>query len=174
MCPGFSHCSDGKEYACNAGDVGLIPGSEGSPGEGNGYTLQYSCLENSMNRGAWWATVHAVQRVTHNWVTSTGLFIYYQKKNKTKHLILSGTPRTLWNACISIHFSTSYQHLFLAKYGTSPIWISRLKGKPLKALDIYLENLGFNLDCCPNKNFSQAFSFIYHFSLQICVCIGGN
>ena len=47
--------SDSKESACNAGDSGLIPGSSRSPGEGNGYPLQYSCLENSMDRGAWWA-----------------------------------------------------------------------------------------------------------------------
>jgi len=46
--------SDGKESACNAGDTGLIPGSGSSPGEGNGNPLQYSCLENSMNRGALW------------------------------------------------------------------------------------------------------------------------
>ena len=44
----------------NAIDVGLIPGSERSPGEGNGNPLHYSCLENSMNRGVWWATVHGV------------------------------------------------------------------------------------------------------------------
>ena len=46
--------------ACNAGDLGLIPGLGRSPGEENGYPLQYSCLENSMDRGAWWATVHGV------------------------------------------------------------------------------------------------------------------
>ena len=51
--------SDGKESACNAGDLGLIPGLRISPGEGNGNPLQYSCLENSMDRGAWWATVQA-------------------------------------------------------------------------------------------------------------------
>jgi len=48
----FPGGSDGKESTCNAGDPGLIPG------EGNGYPLQYSCLENPMDRGAWWATVH--------------------------------------------------------------------------------------------------------------------
>ena len=48
--------SDGKESACNAGDLGLIPGLGRSPGEGNGNPLQYSCLGNSMDRGAWWAT----------------------------------------------------------------------------------------------------------------------
>ena len=48
----------GKESACNSGDTGLIPGSGRSPGEGNGNPLQYSCLENSMDRGAWQATVH--------------------------------------------------------------------------------------------------------------------
>ena len=47
--------SDGKESACNEGDPGSTPESGRSPGEGNGNTLQYSCLENSMDRGAWWA-----------------------------------------------------------------------------------------------------------------------
>ena len=50
--------SDGKESACNAGDLGLIPGSGTSPGGGKSNPLQYSCLENSMDRGAWWAIVH--------------------------------------------------------------------------------------------------------------------
>ena len=60
---GFPGGSDGKESACNAEDTGLIPGSGISPGEGNGNPLQYSCLENSMDRGIWWATVHGVARV---------------------------------------------------------------------------------------------------------------
>ena len=54
--------SDGKESACNAGDQGLIPEPGGSPGEGNGNPLQYSCLENSMDRGAWRATVHGAAK----------------------------------------------------------------------------------------------------------------
>ena len=48
---GFPDISDGKASACNAGDMGLIPGSGRSPGEGNGNALQYSCLKNSMDRG---------------------------------------------------------------------------------------------------------------------------
>ena len=54
--------SDGKESAFNGRDPGSIPGSGRSPGEGNGNPLQYSCLENSMDRGAWWATVHGVAK----------------------------------------------------------------------------------------------------------------
>ena len=50
---GFPGGSDGKESACNAGDLGLIPGLVSAPGEGNGNPLQYSCLENSIIRGAW-------------------------------------------------------------------------------------------------------------------------
>ena len=57
---GYPDSSVGKESACNAGDPRLIPGSGRSAGKGNGYPLQYSCLENSMDRGAWWATVHGV------------------------------------------------------------------------------------------------------------------
>ena len=48
----------GKESACNAGDRGSIPGSGTSPGEWNGNSLQYACLENSTDREAWWAPVH--------------------------------------------------------------------------------------------------------------------
>ena len=51
-----------KESACSAGDLGSIPGLERSPGEGNGNPLQYSCLENPMDRGAWWAAVHGVTK----------------------------------------------------------------------------------------------------------------
>ena len=51
-----------KASARNAGDPGLIPGSGRSPGEGNGNSLQYSCLENPMDGGAWWATVHGVAK----------------------------------------------------------------------------------------------------------------
>ena len=57
---GFPGGSDGKESAYKAGDLGLIPGWGTSHREGHGYPLQYSCLDNSMNRGAWWATVHGV------------------------------------------------------------------------------------------------------------------
>ena len=58
---GFS-ASDGKESACNAGDLCSILGSGKSPGEGNGSPLQYSCLENPMDRGVWWATVHGITK----------------------------------------------------------------------------------------------------------------
>ena len=58
----FPGISDGKESASNAGDLDLIPGLRGSPGEGNGNPFQYSCLEKSMDRGAWRATVHGVTK----------------------------------------------------------------------------------------------------------------
>ena len=59
---GFPSSSDGKESACNAGDLGLIPALGRSPGEGNGYSLQRSRLENSMDKGAWRATVCGVAK----------------------------------------------------------------------------------------------------------------
>ena len=58
----FPGGSEVKVSACSAGDLGLIPGSGRSPGEGNGNSLQYSCLENPMDRGAWWAIVHGVAK----------------------------------------------------------------------------------------------------------------
>ena len=59
---GFPGGSDGKESAYSAGDLGSIPGSGRSTGGGNGNPLHYFCLENSMNRGAWWATVHGIAK----------------------------------------------------------------------------------------------------------------
>ena len=58
----FPGGSDGKESACNAGDLGSISGLERSPGRRYGNSLQYSCLENSMDSGAWQATVHVVTK----------------------------------------------------------------------------------------------------------------
>ena len=59
---GFPGGSAGEESACNAGDLGLIPGLGSSPGEENVYLTQYSGLENSMGRGAWQATVHGIAK----------------------------------------------------------------------------------------------------------------
>ena len=73
---GFPNCSVGKESACNVGDLGSIPGLGSSPGEGNDNPLQYSGLENSMDRGAWRATVHRVAKSR----TRLSDFHYYFRK----------------------------------------------------------------------------------------------
>ena len=65
----------GNESACNAGDLGSIPGLGSSSGEGNGYPLQNSCLENPMDRGVWQAIVHGVIRVAHNLATKVPPYI---------------------------------------------------------------------------------------------------
>ena len=65
MLRGFPNCSSSKRSSCNAGDTrdsGSIPGSGRSPGGGNSNPLWYPCLENFMDRGAWWATVHGVAK----------------------------------------------------------------------------------------------------------------
>ena len=81
---GFPHSSVGKEFACNTGDLGSIPGSGRSPGEENGNPLQHSCLENPMDRGVWRAAVYGAARVRRNWKTQpppvphlTQLAMYY-------------------------------------------------------------------------------------------------
>ena len=66
---GFPGSSDSKESPYSAGDLGSIPGPGGSPGEGNSNPLQYSCLENPMDRGAWWATVHGVAK-SRTWLSN--------------------------------------------------------------------------------------------------------
>ena len=70
----FPCVSDGKVSACNVGDLDLIPGLGRSFGEGHDNPLQYSCLENPMDRRAWWATVH---RVTKSWTQLKQLNIHY-------------------------------------------------------------------------------------------------
>ena len=77
---GFPGGSDCKGSACNEGDLGLIPGMGRSPGEGNGYALQYSGLENSVDKGAWQSILHRVQSIGHNWATFTFKFNEFQLK----------------------------------------------------------------------------------------------
>ena len=73
---GFPGGSDGKESACNVETLDSIPESERSPGEGNGNPLQYSCLENSMDKGPCGLQSIESQRVRHDWVTNTFTFRY--------------------------------------------------------------------------------------------------
>ena len=91
---GFLGSSDGKASACNAGDPGSIPRLGRSPGEGNGNPLQYSCLENSMDGGAWWATVHGVAKSwtqLSNFTQYIYIYIYVYIYNLI-HIIKSGFP----------------------------------------------------------------------------------
>ena len=83
---GFSSRSVDKELAYNTGDPGLIPELGRSPGEGNGTPLQYSCLENPMDRGAWQATIHRVATVGHVLATKPPptLLLKYLKRHKIK------------------------------------------------------------------------------------------
>ena len=69
--------SDDEESTCKAGDLGSIHGLERSPGGGHGQLLQYSCLENSMDRGAWQTAVLGWQRVGYDWATKLTLFFKY-------------------------------------------------------------------------------------------------
>ena len=72
--------SDGTESTCSTRDMGSILGSERSPGKGNGCPLQYSCLENSMDRGAWQTTVHGVAELERTAQLTLSLFIFFKSK----------------------------------------------------------------------------------------------
>ena len=94
---GFPDSSVSKESACNAGDPGSIPGSGRSAREGIGYPLQYSCLENSMDRGAWKATVHGL---TKSWTQLSdfhfSLSLFHNTKTlKNIFLSLKSDPRDI-------------------------------------------------------------------------------
>ena len=75
----FPDGSDGKEVICSAGDLGLIPGLRRSPGEGNGYPLQYSCLDNPMDRGTQQAKVHGIAK---RWTRLSDFHIKERNKGK--------------------------------------------------------------------------------------------
>ena len=79
---GGSEC---KASACKEGDLGSIPGSGRSPREGNGNPLQYSCLENPMEGGAWWATVHGVSK-SQTQLSQTSTMLKYSKIFLTAHI----------------------------------------------------------------------------------------
>ena len=93
---GFPGGSDSKVSVCNAGDLGSIPGSGRSPGEGKGNPLQYSCLESPMDRGAWWATVHGVAK---SW-TLLNDFTSFLPYLLIALAVVNGQPREpKWNWC---------------------------------------------------------------------------
>ena len=104
----FPHSLVGKESACNTGDLGSIPGLGRSPGEGTGNPLQDSCLENPMDRGAWWATVHGVTRVGHDWATKAPPPVKLRKE-----LDLQWFEKIL-----GIHLTTEVQELYTENYKT--------------------------------------------------------
>ena len=82
----FTGGSEVKSSASNAGDPGSIPGSGRSPGEGNGNPLQYSCLENPMDRGAWWATVHGVPK-SRTWLSNFTFTFTFQSQSLMKWVL---------------------------------------------------------------------------------------
>ena len=103
---GFPRDSDGKESTCNAGDPGSIPGSGRSPGEANGYPIQYSCLENSMDRGAWWDTVHGATEK----ITKTKIYFGGYRFIHTRNI------STLLHLYSSKKISLNYKHSDLLKF----------------------------------------------------------
>ena len=83
--------TDGKESACNAGDPGSIPGSGRSPGEGSGYPLQHSCLENPADGGAWRAAVHKLKRAEYDRVTHAFIITRATSRVTTPCVIINAT-----------------------------------------------------------------------------------
>ena len=101
----FPGGSDGKESTCNAGDLDSIPGLGRYPGEGNGYPFLYSCLENSMDRGAWRATQSmGSQRVGHDWAPFT--FHLVDFPSPSLHVVTA-----LFGHCFSSHQSVFTKYL---------------------------------------------------------------
>ena len=149
---GFPGGSDGKESGCIAGDPGSILRLGRSSGEGNGYPLQYSCLENSMDRGAWWATIHRVTK-RQTWLSDwPGVYLAILISQFVPH---SPSPLYLHVPCPRLHlyfcpenwfictiFLDSMHVFFFFKYVNAavPFWIRSehltRKGKKLSRLQL--------------------------------------
>ena len=120
----FSGCPGVKNLSASAGDMCSIPGLGRYPGELNGNSLQYSCLGNPIDRGAWWATVHGLQRVRHDLVT---------KQQRWIEIYLSGSYlesllRIICYSAVSIH---SLGFLSTKNIGSFPgiLWVPLLQQK---------------------------------------------
>ena len=108
---GVPGSSDGKASTYNAGDPGLIPGLGRSSGEGNGNPLQYSCLENPMDWGAWWATAHGVAKSRTRLRDFTSLHFKVLSHSKAGNQPISITvPAPTW--AVPIAWSDSHQIIF--------------------------------------------------------------
>ena len=101
---------DGKESTCNAGDPGSVPALGRSPGEGKGYPLQYSCLENPMDRGAWWATVQLFG-VGHDWATKHSTYTDHVRlvtvtasREAGREMEIGMERQEIWNVSMFTHF----------------------------------------------------------------------
>ena len=97
---GLAWGSEGKESAFSVGNPGLIPGLGRSPGGGNGNPLQYSCLENSMDRGAWWATVHGVKK-NQTWLSNSQHILMTHTVESSPELLLLDHNFEIW--CLLVH-----------------------------------------------------------------------
>ena len=126
----FPGGSEDKASACNAGDRGSIPGLGRSPGEGNGNTLQYSCLENPMDRGAWWATVHGAAKsrtrlrdFTHTFSICPTLSFPYCVHKSILYICVSNSCPT--NKLICTIFLDSI-HIINMQYSFFSFWFASL------------------------------------------------
>ena len=124
----FPRSSDSKASACNAGDMGSIPGSGRSPGEGHGNPLQYSCLENPMDKGAWQATVHGVPRSQTRWKqlkvshTSTP---WNSEKGTQKGFCVQETHRVLFGFNCALYTWNYPPHNYIVNSNTLGLAICR-------------------------------------------------
>ena len=125
---GFPGGSDGKVTAGNVGDPGWISGSGRPPGEGTGNPLQYSCLENSTDGGAWWATVHSVTKRQTQLSDFTFTFFLYPKYTKISYDSVKKKKNLIKKWCVCVHAKSSQSCLTLSVHGILqagiPEWVA--------------------------------------------------
>ena len=125
MTTSASQWLSGKELACNAGDTGVtgsVPGSGSSPGEENGNPLQYSCLENSMDRGDWWVTVHRVAELDTTEHARTHRFFLYPKALLGHHSAV--VNMSVFAKCHWGSYTTGRCYVLMPKSNINPLRVT--------------------------------------------------
>ena len=150
---GFPDASVSKESTCNAEDVGSVPGSGTSPGEGNGPSLQYSRLGNPMDRGAWWAAVHGGVNTLYFLQFYTFLS-YLEITILICALYIMSLGHWIWHSSMSNfpNFCLSVVDFILTKRETSNLKLNSVCGYCLGIISTFLTLIAWSLfPKCPDK-----------------------
>ena len=153
---GFPYNSNGKESGCNARDLGSVPGLGRSPGEGNGYLFQYSCLENPMDRGAWQTTVHGVSK---SWTGLSSWYFHYVLSLIHRRLLLVSQA---FSCCPRAHLCFLRDSFFFFSILIQIPWNSFQLMKQQSVLALQLARMAKRLSSIVKEKWKWSCSVVSH------------